>query len=366
MAVTLTEPGDLNFTKNSIEYTFDFSGYSELKNYKVKYEILFQEEYRTGDYTKIVEGSVFPDANGKAKLDVSSIIHSAVKNAINIEEILPSLSATVPFVVKNSRQFKIKYVEEYGIPPEEQSWIEGAEKIAFAGGIDSDIWSERSFLNNSSIFSNHPTQKTVGINQSDFLSFFNASGGHVAQVQFHKTDGTSNASTITGSVGANEIICYPVGPANFSLPAKTYKYTITIGGETRVYYVNPRFYQWKYDLIYLNGFGCPEVFRCTGTSKRKLKVSRFKAQNEEEIKQVDYDFSQVMLYRSGYLKKDDIKSAQEFLVYNELYEIDSENSNFIPLDLLDDSYELDSTRSFLHALQFSARISTKKKIIPIQ
>lgn len=366
MAVTITEPGDLSFTKNTIEYIFDFTAYAELKNYKVKYEILFQEGYRTGAYSKIVEGSVFPDANGKAKLDVSSIVHSAVKNAINIEDILPSLSTPVPFVVKNSRQFKIRYVEEYGIPPVEQTWVEGAEKIAFAGGIDSDVWSEGTFFNASSIFSNHPTQKTVGINQSDFLSYFNLTGGPVAQVKFFKTDGTNESTSISSAVGANEIICYPVGPANLTLPPKTYKYHVTISGTTRVYYVNPRFYEWKYDIIFLNGFGCPEVFRCTGTSKRKLKVSRFKAQNEKELKQVDYDFSQVMLYRSGYLKRDDIKSAQEFLVYNELYEIDSENSNFIPLDLLDDSYELDSTRSFLHAIQFSARISTKKKIIPIR
>lgn len=371
MAVTLTEPASLNgFTKNNITFMVTSDSYLTAINYRVKYQISVQDGYDTGDFQILAEGQVSLRL-GTGFIYPSAILHAAILNRITDEDVLPALSTTVPYKAKISRKYKVSVWEQFNDPLEESAKVNSQEHRAILGGVDDDIYDNGQFFEDLAstprFFSNFSGMKEIGINQPDFIAYYSNEGESVS-CSIKKYDETNSLSdTVTKTIGLSggEIGVIPVGPKDLGDMTGIVRYKVEIGSISRDYFILQNQDRWYYDLLYLNGFYCPEVFRATGNTQRKINVERYKFRDQEKVSQYDYDFDQIINYRTGYITTEMANALQELLIYNELYEINYDTSKYILLDLVDNNYTISESRRYLQAFSFEARISEKKKIITI-
>lgn len=382
MAITLTEPNSLScFTKNDVAFQVTATGYSSLDNYRINYQVSVQAGYGTGDFEIVAKNVVALDANGIGYIRPRAILHAAVLNNIADEDLLPPLSSPVPYVYEISRVFKVQVWEEYGIPLAPQPFVNSADHLAILGGVDEDFYDNGNFFENLAttpiFFTQNNELKEIGLSQPDFMAYY-SHGGETAEVTITKyaNDNTTSIVTLTLALAAQEVGVFPVGPPALGDMTDIYRYVVAIddpgggGGMTagirRDFFIDKAQDDVYYDLIYMNGFYCPEVFRCTGDIDRKLSVERYKSLQDNKVVQYDYDFDQLVTLRTGFIPTSMAEALQELFVYNELYEINYETEKYILLDLTDNNYNLTRTRRYLHALTFEARYSEKKKIISIR
>lgn len=382
MAITLTEPNSLScFTKNDIKFQVTATAYSALENYRINYRVSVQTGYGVGDFEIVAKNIVALDANGVGYIRPRAILHAAVLNNIADADLLPPLSSPAPYVYEISRKFKIQVWEEYGIPVVEQAFVNSAEHRAILGGVDEELYGNGNFFEGLTLdpqfFTQNSELKEIGLNQPDFMSYY-SHAGETAEVTITKytNSNTTSIVTLTLVLAAQEIGVFPVGPPALGDMTDIYRYVVAIdnpgggGGMTagirRDYFVDKAQDDIYYDLIYMNGFYCPEVFRCTGDIDRKLSVERYKSLQDNKVVQYDYDFDQIVTLRTGFIPTSMAEALQELFVYNELYEINYATEKYILLDLTENNYNLTRTRRYLHALTFEARYSEKKKIITIR
>ena len=382
MAISITEPNSLAcFTKNDISFKVTATGYAALDNYKINYRVSVQSGYDSGDFEIVAQNYVTIDGSGIGYIHPRAILHAAVLNNIADANLLPPLSSPSAYVYEISRSFKIDVWEEYGIPSVAQS-IESSEiHRAILGGIDEDVYDNGTFFedldDNPQFFTQNERIKEIGLTQPDFMSYY-SHGGETAEVTITKYANNNSVTslTVTLALSAMEIGVFPVGPPALGDMTDIYRYVVAIdnpgggGGLTtgirRDFFIDKAQDNINYDLIYLNGFYCPEVIRCKGDLDRKLSVQRYKSLQNNKVVQYDYDFDKIVTLRTGFITTSMAEALQEMFVYNELYEINYEAGTYILLDLTEDNYNISRTRRYLHALTFEARYSEKKKIISIR
>jgi hypothetical protein len=173
-------------------------------------------------------------------------------------------------------------------------------------------------------------------------------------------------------VRQGEVAIFPVWPALFGLDAEAnaYKYTVQVGftavgfddlSQERTYYIDREYYESERNLMYLNSFGTPETWRCTGEVGKRLKVERQTAQrpllpgyNELASDRFQYarDWDTELIYRTGFLTSAEAEALQEMLIAGEVYDVSA--AGYIPLQIASNDFRVTETRHELHSYEFTA------------
>ena len=373
-------------SKNDITYQLLSTGHGILENYKVRVKVLFARDYDTSNYVLVAELAAHPDEDGKTFFNIKNIIDAELDNLVRAEPPLPPATynplndPAQHTEAKIWRRFKIQYAEHYGSPPSDQAYVDDAEKFGYYGGVDHTRADALTYLTlgiNGRAFTNNIVGRNVAPDQPVYISYMNnkSTAANISTVitPYSSETGANMPGIInTYTVPPNKVFILPIGVLQNGIDNnEVYMYTVNLKrGVTSVknikIKVDRRPLPWHFDLIYLNGFGVPEVFRVKGERSRTLKVNRKKAINEKgDQYQFDYDINEIINYNSGYLSESEADALQELLVYNHLYEIDP-GVAYLPIDLTTSSFSISKTGQFLRDIKFAGVISSKKKIIPLQ
>lgn len=378
-ALTVSNTGGFTVTE-------DAAAASSLpENYKVKIEVFFENTYRAGDYALAAQLEGVPQAGtGYVYFDLSSVL-TAECRAARAEPLVPQFGTDEPFLADNFRRYYFRYTEEYGVPVEVQDWAYAGTKIALDGGVSQARFAEGDFLgamdDEDALLTWMPDGKKVGLEQPEYLAWYNHTGGtqtvYLRVVWYSIEDGTFQAVTdyfTPGlSVRADEVAVFPVWPALFGLDSEptAYKYTVQVYrtvvvadpvSQARTYYIDREYYESERYLMYLNSFGCPETWRCTGQWGKRLRVERQIASapllpGYNELASDRFQFGRLwdneLTYRTGFLTKDEAEVLQELLIAGDVYDVSEEG--YIPLQITSNDFKVTETRQELHAYEFTAQ-----------
>lgn len=402
IAVTHTASGGdkLNFRLNSADAGWDLEvtntgGFTMTEdaatadatpdNYKVRLEVFFERTYRVGDYERVAQLEARPEAGtGYTWFDLSSVLAAECRAARN-EPLVPVWGTDEPFLGDNFRRWYFRFTEEYGTPPVVQEWGYSAYLLGIDGGVSQSIFAEGDFLggmdSTDAFFTWMPDGKRVALEQPEYLAWYNHTNAtrtvYLRVVWYDITDGSASSATdyfTPGiSVRADETVVFPVWPALFGLDSETnaYKYTVQVGytsisfsaqSQARTYYIDREYYESERFLMYLNGFGVPETWRCTGEWTKKIKIDRQTAVKPllpgyNSLASDRYQFGRLwdneLIYRTGFLTAGEAEVLQEMLIAGELYDVSSDG--YIPLQMTTESFTVVETRADLRSYQFSAQ-----------
>lgn len=353
-------------------------------NYKVKLEVFFENTYREGDYELAAQLEGIPEpGTGYVYFDLSSVL-TAECRAARAEPLVPQFGTATPFLADNFRRYYYRYTEESGEPVEAENWTYADTKVAVDGGVSQALFAEGDFLGaldgENALLTWMPDGKKVGYDQPEYLAFYNHTAStrsfYVRVIWYDITDGTASTATdyfTPGlSVRSGEVGVFPVWPALFGLDLEptAYKYTVQVGytgisftdeSQARTYYIDREYYESERHLMYLNGFGVAETWRCTGEIRKSLRVARQTAAKPllpdynslasdrfQYGRQFDVEFT----YRTGFLTKSEAESLQELLIAGEVYDV--AEAGYIPLQITGNDFRVTETRQELHAYEFVA------------
>lgn len=374
----LTVTNDPVLTVNDIAVTADATP----ANYKVKLEVFFEDTYGEGDYALAAQLEGLPEAGtGYVYFDISSVL-AAECRAARAEPLVPVYGTDEPFLADNFRRYYIRYTEEYGAPVVVQDWTYGSVKIALDGGVSQATFAEGDFLgamdDADALLTWMPDGKRVSLEQPEYLAWYNHEAStqtvYLTVVWYDITDGTDQTPvdyfTPGLSVGAGEVAIFPVWPALFGLDAETdaFKYTVQVVtslddlSQERTYIIDREYYESERHLMYLNSFGAPETWRCTGDWGKRLRVDRQTAEkpllpgyNTLASDRFQYGrlWDNQITYRTGFLTASEAEALQELLIAGEVYDVSADG--YIPLQITSNDFRVSETRDVLRSYEFTAQ-----------
>ena len=366
------------------------------ENYRVLFEVFFEDTYRGGDFRQAAQMYGHPESGtGMVYFDISQVL-SAECRAARAEPMVPVWSTDVPALADNLRRYYVRYTAESGAPPVAEDWQYGSTNLTMDGGIGQSLFAEGDFLagldSTDALLTWMPDGRKLGLQQPEFLAWYNHAGSaksvYVEMQWYDVTDNALSSSLFFFdgsplSVRAQEVALLPVNPTLLGLDAEpaAYKYRVRVTNgaaawsQWRTYYIDRDYYESERYLQYLNGFGVPEYHRCTGVFSKKLKVERSTAQkplmpgyNETASDRYQYAraWDNELTYRTGYLPVSEAETMQEMLIAGEVYDVSSEG--YIPLLLTSNAFEVTETRQDLRAYavqcmpRLDSRNYSKKKL----
>ncbi len=354
------------------------------ENYKALLDVFFENTYREGDYAQAARLEGLPEAGtGYVYFDLSAVL-SAECRAARSEPLVPEWGTNTPFLGDNMRRWYFRYTEQYGAPVAAQPWTYGIDKTAYDGGVSQARYADGDFLadmdGDNALLTWMPDGKSLALEQPEYLTWYNHTSAtrtvYLRVVWYNIADGTTSSPTDYFTPGlsvlAGESAVFPVWPALFGLDAETdaYKYTVQVGytsitfsalSQARSYYIDRDYYESERHLVYLNGFGVPETWRCTGEIAKRLRVQRQTAERPlspgyNELASDRYQHARSwdveLTYRTGYLTKTQADALQELLIAGEVYDVSE--TGYIPLQITSSDFRVTETRQELHAYEFSA------------
>lgn len=366
------------------------------ENYVILLEVYVEQTYKGGDYTLAAQLENTPDGDGYLWFDVSSILEAECRAGMS-EPLVPVWSTSDSMLADNLRRYYIRFTEKYGAPAVNQEWEYDDVRLAMAGGISQSLFAMGDFLGgldiDDALLTWMPDGRKIGLSQPEFLAWYNWDvDTHIVTVEMQwydiTDDGTPSPSTFFFTaleVEPNEVALLPVNPTLLELDAEpnAYKYRVRVlnaDDEThlsqwRTYYIDRDYYERERYVQYLNGFGVPECWRCTGEWGKKLNVNRSVAESPllpgyNEFATDRFQFGRIwdqeLTYRTGYIKRSEADVLQELMIAGEVYDVSAEG--YIPLRITTNSVPVTDTNQDLHAYQFTAmprldmRNYSKKKL----
>lgn len=350
-------------------------------NYRVFFEVFFEETYRVGDYVQAAQLQGVPDADGYIYFDISSILAARCRSNRS-EPLVPVWSTSAPLLADNIRRYYIRYTEEYGEPPVATDWTySGGTKLAIDGGIAQQIFADGDWLGaldaTDALLTWMPDARRLAVDQPEYLPWYNhfGDGDYYIEMQWYSIVDNAESTAVNFYDGTpltvleTEVALFPVSPTLMGLNTEptAYKYRVRVTNgiaemsQWRYYYIDRDYYESKRYLQYLNGFGTPECVRCTGDWGKKLKVDR---QVGSTVLQPGYNsfasertqyartWENELVYRTGFLTQGEADALQEMLLAGEVYDVSTDG--YIPLLLVSESFSVSETRQTLRSYQFSA------------
>ncbi|PHN06947.1 hypothetical protein [Flavilitoribacter nigricans] len=361
-------------------------------NYSILVDVFFEEEYGTGEYSRISKHELPLNSTGTACLDLSEVIWQKVKGSLP-QVPLNSIHGTDIVIADNLRNYYYRYREDYDdVSP---AWTVSVTKKAMAGGITQDLFATTNFLGTRSAINSlltwYPSGKSVAPDQPEWINWFNfnVSSKSIA-IELKVWTALSDTPTISYKhtlvdpvVDMWEVANIPVGPTQLVIGDTIKKYsvqvidrndynssgTITPLSEVRIFYIDRLPQQEVRYILYENGFCLPEVLRCTGISNNQLNVQREERTHvlpkdytelSPEISQYKEEYSNAHTFRTGYIGRNEVDALQELLIYNRAFEV--ENTTYIPLHIQGNRYQVSNTNEFLNGVQFVAIRQLSDKI----
>lgn len=352
-------------------------------NYTVLFEVYFEKSYKLGDYALVAQLKNTPDSDGYLYFDISSVLEAECKAALD-EPVVPVWNTTDSIPGNNLRRFYIRYTESYGAPIVAQDWEYDEVRTCMNGGISQSIFALGDWFDglnvDNALLTWMPDGRTVGMNQPEFIAFYNwDSVARSVFVRVRWYDISDNAiSTPEGKLTAlelapGEVAYLPVGPKIMGMDAhdEAYKYQVQVVyngvdayeplSQWRTYFLDRDYYHSNRYIQYLNGFGTPECWRCTGVFAKRIDIQRTIAELPLLAGATEYSsdrfqfaatFKNQYTYRTGYMRRIDAESLQELLVSGEVYDVSA--AGYTPLVLDTNSFEITNTEENLHSYQFTA------------
>jgi hypothetical protein len=399
MAISITTaPGTINLSKNPIYVRFTSSSYSGLDNYRVVLRVEFETVYNSGSYTQVAEIESQPNSAGITSFDIQSILDTCLERYTTFQ--VPDLTAPQPYASDTLRRFRLKYLEKYGTPQEEQALTVSSAYRVLLGGVDRHYFGLYDFFSNltadNSLLTYIPTGKQIARNQPETLAHIRHQSltGYYAflRVRQFAVDGTLISQfdkyrlTLTYDallfLDTYEPGIFPTGPAALGIDTNAVKYTIQVfavgslstpGGleesgspvaasQVYTYYITDEYQEQPSDLIWYNAFRVPQILRCTGQKRNRLQVER---SFSEHITSFGYDpvtlsnlqhsreFNNRYAYRSGAMRPDDVDALQELLIENKLLEY-NKDGNYYRLRITDNNFDIAETRRSPNYIEFNA------------
>lgn len=361
-------------------------------NYRVLVEVFFEKSYRSGNYERVaqLEGFPAPDT-GFMYFDLSNILEAQCR-ANRPEPLVPQFDTSTLAIADNLRRYYLRYTEESGTPATTAEWQYGNLKYAMDGGISQSLFAEAGYAGyldgldaDNALLSWMPDGRSMGENQPEYLPWYNHTGETkeivLQRIQYNVDTGVAagTAYLYEGAavpVRQYETLLIPVGPALMSISGSNiYKYTVRVVdaasdyegsapeylSQPRRYYIDRKYTESQRYIEYVNGFGAPECWRCTGEWAKKLSVKRDTADVAlapgynalaSETLQYARQSETPLTYRTGYLRKGEAEVLQELLMAGQVYDVGEDG--YIPLRLTGTSFAVTSTRENLHAYSIEA------------
>lgn len=387
MALTITsQPGNIAFINNPMSFTintddlFLFPGFRR-PNFVIEVDIILQK-VPAGSFDVITTLAAVPDDNGDAIFDISSILKAQFRKIYTTPP-LPTIGSTTPYIADNIRNYQIVAREKYGEPPAVTDTVNSIVKIAFCGGISNQLFAEGDYLANiddtNSLLTWYPDNKNVQPDQPEYISWYNydvVQKTPSLEVIVTKKDGSTVSSFLLGTaVDPFESLIWPIGWDQLGLSTPTdevRKYSIQFKdgasplSPARTYYLDCTFRECKRDLLYLNSFCMPEVFRTTGRWLKQLEVER---QQSEKILVPGYQAvngqrfqwraepDNVWIARTGYITALEADALQQMLIGNDLFEILA--GKYIPEYIIDNRFDIHECLQLLHFFEFRIKRSLR-------
>lgn len=388
MLSIIQEPGEISLSRNQMLLSFralDGSSqpYGEANpapdDYKILLDIFFESVYLSGYFTSLVSLDLYIDAASEVVIDLSSILHAALEEALP-ELLIPAFDAAAPFKADVLRRFYFSYRESF--EGASDVWTDSDKRLLLCGGISQALCAAGDFFGSlnelNSLLSWYPLSKTVSEDQPEWLTWFNYTGSSMEialQVSQYSADNPlpSTSYSFSGStlsIAPNEVVLIPCGPAQLGIADSTLKYVLRVVDQANTslllsqkksFYVDRLHYRSTRYLMYHNSFCLPETLRCVGVFEQELEVDRKERRltlvggytsSTPEVQQYDQSFSQIFTYRSGYLSKAEVEALQELLILGKVYEVQTEG--YLPLRLFDKKYRILNTGEILSSIQFKA------------
>ncbi len=360
-------------------------------NYKIRFEVFFETQYKSGTYEQVAQLEGLPEpGTGFCYFDISSVLEGQCQSE-RVEPLVPVWGTDEVTLADNLRRYYVRWTEEYGSPVVVQDWDYSAIKLVMDGGVSQTLFGLFDYLSaidsDNSLLTWMPGDQQVILNQPVFLNWFNYYGIAVKPVVkvvwYSINDNSASAAIYRYTAGAlfiadKETAIIPVSPTALGIDNQdaAYRYTVQVGFDDpevsgfsftalsaeRTYYINRDYQRSERFVCYLNAFGVPEVWRCTGAHGKKLNIDRSVSErsllpgyNELATERFQYaqQFDNTFTYRTGFVRREEADSLQEVLLSASVYDVSVKG--YIPLLLTSNDFEVTDSNRDLHAYQFNAR-----------
>jgi hypothetical protein len=358
-------------------------------NYRVTLQVFAEYGYKTGAYELVSEHEGLPDENGLMFFDISQVLDALGRDMVQ-EPAIPLYANAVPVRANNTLRYYVRFREQSGTPVTYQDWTYDAVKIAVLGGVANSIWAEANYLLtldvSNALLSWQVDGRLISPEERVYLPWHNYTGSAkrvvLEVIAYSVVTGLADTADFlfessTILYDAYETALIPAWPSALGITDTTkYRYTVRVvdadsaydSGEPeylsqeREYYINRDFSRTERQIMYLNSFGCPECWRCTGEYSKSLEISRSTAQraiqpgyDQYAADTVQYftDFNPALTYRTGYVRRADAEVLQEMFLAVSLYDI-SENG-YVPLRITSNGLDVTSSLRDLHSYQFTTQ-----------
>jgi hypothetical protein len=346
-------------------------------NYRILVSVFFETAYNSGNFNRVANLEPATDGNGEAWVDLQPIFQA---EWFNSQSETPIPQGASPVRCDNLRRYYIRYTEASGATLTISAWTTGATNLVMWGGVSHLKWSAGNYLLETGINYRllhwYPNNKTISEQQPEWLAWYNNTGAaatvHLRLVETNDAgiDGAAtlhyNGSPIT--VQPYETATFPIGPTALGIAGSTTAYAVTVMQSTtevsnpRTYMVDTLYYEDMRFIQYLNGFGVPETLRTAGRLAWTLDIERSTSRRakrmplpatQREILQWEQEGSQKNLFRSGYLRRNEMDALQELFLYNQAFQLLADGS-LQPIFIEIKTLRITETGQNLHAVEFSA------------
>ncbi len=356
-------------------------------NYRVVLQVFAEDGYESGAWAEVATLENTPDAEGNMYFDISSILAAHCRDT-RLEPMVPVWSNDEPVVADNLRRYQVRFREQSGTPVVYQDWTYDTVKHVIDGGVATAIWAEGNYLltlsDTNAFLTWMADGRTIAPEEKIYLPWFNYTGSNKSttlEVIAYDVDTGLPVATVFAAISdfvkPYQTLLIPAWPAVLGITATDrYRYEVRVvdaesdyeGGspeylsQTREYYITRDFSRTERYIQYLNGFGVPEMWRCTGEYSKNISVARATAQRSllpgfsqyaSDTVQYLTDYTPSLTYRTGYIRRADAEVLQELLLATSIYDV-SENG-YVPLRITTNDADVVSSLRDLNAYQFAAQ-----------
>jgi hypothetical protein len=290
-------PNEHNFSKNPIPFGINIFPWADgniTSRHKIIVSLLFAYDLDNPTYEEIWSGTMSPDKNGYAIIDIANILDA------KLEYFTPNVNVLKMYECKKqSGMFKIRYylAGNNDILSDEDTTD---EFYIYKGGVSKDDFDNNASYLNTNIVTNrtpmhfYQANERVRADEPKWMYFIYtvAAAVQATEVSFHINYWQTNAVTndITTSVQTillvpKQVYCVPVGFTQSGLAAAAtdadlvYKYTIEINDQSpeilasALFFIDRRpFYDVQY-LLYRNSLGALETQAMLGEKEFGMAIN---------------------------------------------------------------------------------------------
>lgn len=346
-------------------------------NYRLYADVWVESSFR-GTPVRRARLEGIPNRNSEVRFDVAGIVHAGIE--ATFPNNFPAFTANTPQVWDIMRGYYLRFWENIG---EASATYDGYTvsdgRLALCGGIANSLFPGLDFFSSisaaNSLLTWRPNRRTVGIEQPEWLSWYNYTPNPVSpaiQVTYYYPDGTNFQNVLQTEHGilieSTQVALVPVGFQVLDGVARitAVKYSVQVGSYADdtftplspiiTYFVDYAYRLNTKYLMYLNGFCTLEVLRCFGDTDTDLEVDRelydstlqpgYSA-NTRQRGQHAQDWDNAYTYHTGYITKQEAEVLQELFIYGKVWELTA--AAIIPLLHQGKKFAITSTRQSLHA-----------------